>query len=83
MRVCLDTQEYIYVPAEASQFDELSGKDGDQYMPGLENEAEIKDSELRFAFAVYIHSYGSNFQLRQKGVLPTPCCSQFKWVICL
>lgn len=30
-------------------------------MHGLENEAEIKDSELRFAFAVYIHIYGSNF----------------------
>lgn len=62
MRVCLDTQEYagIYVPAEASQF-ELSGKDGDQYMHGLESEAEIKNSELRFAFAVYIHIYGSNF----------------------
>lgn len=59
----------IYVPTEASQFDELSGKNGDQYMHGLENEVEIKDSELRFAFAVYIHIYGNNFQLRQKGVL--------------
>lgn len=30
-------------------------------MHGLENEVEIKDSGLRFAFAVYIHIYGNNF----------------------
>lgn len=30
-------------------------------MHGLENEAEIKDSELRFAFAVFIYIYGNNF----------------------
>lgn len=37
-------------------------------MHGLENEAEIKDSVLRFAFAVYIHLWQQLLASSERGV---------------
>lgn len=52
-------------------------KDGDQLVHDLENRAEIKESQMKFGFAVCI--YGSDFYLCHKGVLTL---HQVRWVIC-